>query len=277
LAHLADKATEAWTGALGEAFRNERNPVPSATEGPFLGSRYERLASYPEELPFDAGNVLSLLLDAPSSINSIRPFLMPIWAEEAMHRAYAMLRLLGSQSKREIGRVQDRITAHVEYALARELARTYQSLSTAGEEEIVPCSALFREMVLNLGTLFGSGGNIAISARIKPLNLPAYKRRALALCTSELMINALTHAFADASGGRLDVCLRPQNCERWSLRVADNGVGFQGRYPDTKFGVAGGLAGLLEAELTYYRTSSGITIAEVVFLVGAQSAMVSTE
>jgi two-component sensor histidine kinase len=274
---LAHKATEAWTGALRGAFRNAGNPVPPATESPFLGSRYERLASYPEELPFDAGNVLSLLLDAPSSINSIRPFLMPIWAEEAMHRAYAMLRLLGSQTKREKGRAQDRFTAHVEYALARDLAGAYQSLSTAGEEEIVPCAALFREIVINLGALFGSGRNIAVSAEIEPLSLPAYKRRALVLCTSELMINALTHAFADASGGRLDVCLRPQNSDLWSLRVADNGVGFHGRYPDTKFGVAGSLAGLLEAELTYHRTTSGITIAEVVFLVGGQSAMVSTE
>jgi two-component sensor histidine kinase len=161
--------------------------------------------------------------------------------------------------------------ARVEYALARDLAETYRSLLTAGEEEIVSCSALFREIVLNLGALFGSGCNVAVRVVTELLNLPAYKRRALVLCTSELVINALMHAFADGSGGRVDVCLRLQNSDLWSLRVADNGVGFRGRYPDTEFGVAGSLARLLEAELTYCRSTGGIKIAEVVFPVDTQS------
>ena len=48
------------------------------------------------------------------------------------------------------------------------------------------------------------------------------------------------------------------------LRVADNGVGFTASAPNLDYGLAAGLAGLLEADLTYDRVA-GWTIAEISF------------
>jgi two-component sensor histidine kinase len=125
---------------------------------------------------------------------------------------------------------------------------------------------VLRDVVLNLGALFGGGNGLVVRTIIERINLPGYKRRALVLCASELTINALTHAFRGAAGdGRIDVSLCLLDNTRACLRIVDNGAGFASRRPDTAVSIAGGLAGLLEAELTYDRTGSSTTVAEVVF------------
>jgi two-component sensor histidine kinase len=238
--------------------------VPAVT---FPGSRFELIAAQSNALPPHLGDLLGVLLQAAAATESVgRPVLLPLWTEEAIHRAYAMLRLLSRQAERERGRVKDIFAAGVEFALARSLATAYGSLASPIEDEVVPCADSLAEIILNLGALFTRGDRIVVRTCIEPLSLPAYKRRALVLCASELMINAITHAFRGGSpDARIEISLLRLGNQSACLRVADNGVGFDRRRPDTSLSIAGGLAGLVESDLTYYRTADWTTTAEIVF------------
>jgi two-component sensor histidine kinase len=263
--HTADRANHAWTGALLPLQPATRKPLHSGQAIAIPESRFASIASQNERLPAHLGDVPGLLLQAAAD-GIGRPVLMPLWTEEGMHRAYATLRLLGRRAERERGRTKTEFTAGVECALARSLASAYRSLAMADEDAVVPCSMLLRDVVRNLGALLGGGNGVIVRTVVERLSLPPYKRRALVLCASELMINALTHAFPDgAQDGRIVVSLRLLDDRRACLRVADNGAGFGSRRPDPAVSVAGGLAGLVEADLTYHRTADCTTVAEVVF------------
>jgi hypothetical protein len=265
--HIAERAADAWTEMPLGMQPAPRGPIPTDQMNPLPDSRFELVATQNERLPAHLGDLLGLLLQAAYASDGIgRPVLMPLWAEEGMHRAYAMLRLLDMRIDRDRERERHGLTAGVECALARSLASAYRSLATASEDAIVPCSALIRDVVLNLGALFGGRNGVVVRTVIERISLPAFKRRALVLSASELMINALTHAFREAAWpGRIEVSLRVLDDKRACLRVADNGVGFGSRSPDNAVSIAGGLAGLVEADLTYHRTADWTTVAEIVF------------
>ena len=256
---IAESAVHAWTGLPG--------PLRPASSEPRSASRFELIATQNERLDAHIGDLLGLLLQAAYAADgSGRPVLKPLWTEEGMHRAHATLRLLDRRAERDRGRTRTGFMADVDCALARSLSAAYRSLATASEDAIVPCSMVLRDVVLNLGALFGGGNGIVVRTVIERINLPAYKRRALVLCASELMINALTHAFRDAVGdGRIDVSVCLLDDRHAGLRVVDNGAGFGSRRPDTSVSIAGALAALMESDLTYDRTADGTTVAEVVF------------
>ncbi len=265
--HIAEKAVHARRGPQIPDRSPSTKPLRSGQASSILHSRFELIATQNERLAAHLGDMLGLLLQAAYAADGIgRPVLMPLWTEEGMHRAYATLRLLDRRAERDRGWGRTGLTEGVECALARSLAAAYRSLATAYEDAIVPCSMLLRDVVVNLGALFGGDNGIVVRTAIGRLSLPAYKRRALVLCASELTINALTHAFRDvAQDGRIDVSLRMLDDRCACLRIADNGAGFGSRQPDIAVSVVGGLVGLLEADLTYHRTADWTTVAEVVF------------
>jgi two-component sensor histidine kinase len=256
---IAGQAVYTWTGTL-----DERGTVSSLMREP--QPRFESIAAQGKTLPSDLRDLLGLLFQAvyPAEGGG-RQFLASLWAEEGMHRAYAMLRLLDRRAGRHDGHAKDAFTAGVECALARSLASAYRSLENVKEEEIVQCAAVLRDVVLNLGALFGGSG-VIVRTVIERLHLPAYKRRALVLSASELIINALTHGFTTASqDARIEVSLRRTDDKRACLRVADNGSGFGAGRPDTATSIAGGLAALVEADLMYCRGADWTTVAEIAF------------
>ncbi len=224
------------------------------------------MAATVERLRPHSATLLGILLNVPDwGCETGRPVLKPLWAEAAMHRAYALLRLLGTRTERAAQRIDDDLTMGVECALAESLAAAYRTLACGPDDGILPCSGLLREVVLNLGALFGSEG-VVVSTTVERLSLPAYKRRALVLCASELTINALTHGFVRSHPrGRIEVSLGLLDGERARLSVADNGAGFRDGRPDCARSVAGGMADLLEADLVYRATPEWTTISEVVF------------
>jgi two-component sensor histidine kinase len=114
-----------------------------------------------------------------------------------------------------------------------------------------------------MGSLFGGPANITLETNIEEAWLPAYKRRALVLAASELVSNALLHAFWGRTAGKIEVGLTAQDSTA-CLRVADNGRGFTDASPNLDYGVGAGLAALLEADIAYDRVA-GWTIAEIEF------------
>ena len=156
------------------------------------------------------------------------------------------------------------VVDHLEDFVACDLMVQFRDLETPEEREELPCSTALREIVTNLNVLFGNPANVTLKTTIEPLLLPAYKRRALVLAAAELVSNALIHGFPGQEAGLIHVGLMYYNSKTASLRVSDSGVGFGGSPPNLDCGVAAGLAGLLEADLVYHR-SSGWTIAEIAF------------
>jgi two-component sensor histidine kinase len=211
--------------------------------------------------------MVGLLLQASYGADATgQAVLQPLWAEEGMHRAYAMLRLLERRSASDHSRSAARLTEQCDCVLARSLASGYRSLSAGAQGDIVPCSPVLRDVARDLTALFGGTHGVVVQTEIERINLPSYKRRALVLCASELLINALTHAFdASCSHARLEVSLMQVGTGRACLRVADNGLGFRAGSPKPWLSVAGGLAELLEANLCYPQTGQCETIAEVTF------------
>lgn len=238
-------------------------PETSAPRLPTLPrSRFEHLAADNENLPPPAGDLAALLLQAVFlDERDGHPTLQPLWAEEGMHRAYTMLRLLDSRARAQPGAAPNH-----EHALARSLTRGYRSLTGMPQHATAPCSPVLRELARNLVSLFGDKNGVALRTDIDRISLPAGKRRALVLCASELLLNALQHAFpASSRHARIDLSLRQLDPSRARLRVIDNGIGFPPRSPKPKPGIATGLADLLDAGLRYRRTPDGMTIAEITF------------
>jgi hypothetical protein len=220
---------------------------------PAAASRFETLARLACKPSRRAAPVIEILLTAACpGKNAGPPVLWPIWAEEAMHRSAAIMRLLHTRPHHT-----------TDLAVAQDLAGLFRSLDAPSAQEVVPCSTLLRNIVTNLVALSGEP-DIALATNIQRLHLPAYKRRALVLGTVELVTNALLHAFPGRTAGHIDVSLTMLGSARAWLEVKDNGIGFRNGQPNLGCGIAAGLADLLEAGLAYFR-GNATTTAEVVF------------
>jgi two-component sensor histidine kinase len=227
-------------------------------------SRFETMARLSARPSPHVEQLLDVLLaTARPKTNPGPAVLRPIWAEEAMHRSCAMVRLLDSPGRRS----REAAAAQYDRAVAQDLGRLFQSLDEPSACQDVPCSSLLREIVIDLVTLFGTrpaSAEIALLTNIERLYLPAFKRRALILAAVELVINAMLHAFTGRTQGRIDVSLTMLGPVRARLEVKDDGVGFSGGKPNLRCGIAAGLADLLEADLVYFRGLT-VTTAEIVF------------
>jgi hypothetical protein len=190
--------------------------------------------------------------------------LRPLWAEEAMHRSYCFLKLALALHERPLREPGRSLTCNTELCLATDLAALYRSLATGPERQVVPCSPVLRDVVRNLVALFGSiVGDVELHVNIGRVALPAFQRRALVLAASELVINALCHAFRGRTYGRISLELHAIDIWKARLQVSDDGVGCEDRQIDTGCGIAGGLASLLESELAYRIRNGHGTTAEI--------------
>jgi two-component sensor histidine kinase len=232
-----------------------------------LASRLEMMAACSQAISPRLGPMLGVLLDA------VRPprrggctVLRPLWANEAMHRAYSMLHLAAQLHHTAGARLHHNVASPSDRRLAKDLAALFQALDIGQGDERLPCSSVLRGVVRNLVALFGSGaGGVVIRTDIDRLLLPAYKRRALVLAASELAVNALRHGFAGKCGGQIEVTLHAFGTAHTCLTVADDGNGFRDNRPSGQHGIAGALADLLEADLVYRRFGIAGTNAEIVF------------
>jgi hypothetical protein len=211
------------------------------------------------------GKLLAVLL--PSAIpdgSSGCDVLRPLWAEEAMHRSYNFIRLaLALQQRPRLGPAGG-LTCNAELCLATNLAALYRSLVACPERQVVPCSVVLREVVRDLVALFGPiVGDVELHLDIERIALAAFQRRALVLAASELVINALLHAFKGRRHGSVSVELHAIDTWRAGFRVSDNGIGCDDRRIDVGSGIAGGLASLLGSQLLYRSRNGRGTIVEL--------------
>jgi two-component sensor histidine kinase len=213
------------------------------------------------------GELLTVLLQsAVLGVESGCEVLRPLWAEEAMHRSYNILKLVALLQRRIRRGRRDDVTHHIERSIAVHLAALYRSLVTGSDRNIVFCSAVLRGVVSDLVALFGSvSGDVKLRTNIEHIALPEFQRRALVLAASELVMNALLHAFKGRGHGRLQVELCLVDSRTARLTVTDDGVGCRIDPVEAERGVAGSLAGLLGSSLAYRPCLRNGTTAEITF------------
>src|SRR5262249_53956672 len=113
--------------------------TPCWVDMPPARSRFEGLAVLARALPSTKGDLLGILLAStfPTGGGGCE-VLRPLWAEEAMHRAYTFVRLVdASDGRSELMRTNPMV-AGLECAIARDLAARFRELEVDEEREARP-------------------------------------------------------------------------------------------------------------------------------------------
>jgi two-component sensor histidine kinase len=229
-------------------------------------SRLEFLAETGSRLSPRRGVVLGALLDAtlPNTYEGDH-LLQPLWAHEAVQRAYATVSLIGLLEQ-AVPRARRRgFAVSTERTLAGELAAVLKSVSYTVADAPVSCAHSVRELVRNVVELFGPAvGDVQIKTGIESVTLPAFKARALLLLAHHLTVNALRHGFRACGGGQISVTLSRIRDTQARLVVTDTGTGFLGKRPGLP-SLTWDLASLLEVEPIFYTVSGGGVAVKVEF------------
>ena len=222
-------------------------------------SRLEQMADAAARIRAPRQETLGLLLDATLPMARLgRPVLRPLWANEAMHRAYDMVRLVARLERNVPLRPFEHAAVNAERRLARELAASFHELQAADDEREVPCSDLLRTLVRDLIELFGPlGGDVDVRTSIEPLSLPGYRRRALLLAACALVVDVLASDPQDRGGGEISVTLCREAATRARLCVVDQGWRTGAGLPTRRSGIVADLASLLEADPVYRTGAAG--------------------
>jgi two-component sensor histidine kinase len=107
-------------------------------------------------------------------------------------------------------------------------------------------------------------GNARITVDAAPVNVDAELAGPLGLIASEIISNAMKHAFGDRTDGEIRVSLVSLDDDKLALRIADNGAGLK---ESRKAGMGTKLLEGLSRQIggTYSFTSGGGTVFELVF------------
>jgi two-component sensor histidine kinase len=186
--------------------------------------------------------------------------------QELNHRVANSLQIIASVLMQRVRRVQSEETrGHLRDAhnrvmsiatLQRQLAAT-----TTGEVALRP---YFTELCASIGaSMIADPKLLKLTVEVDDSVTTADRSVSLGLIVTELVINALKHAFPT---GNITVGFHSK-AGGWSLIVADDGVGFPGDHASTKSGLGTGivkaLAGQLSAAVLVHSANPG-TIVSIV-------------
>jgi two-component sensor histidine kinase len=133
----------------------------------------------------------------------------------------AMLLRLQKSAARNLS-AEDLLTETINRILS--IAAVHETLSEQGLR-VVDVKDVLERVTRSVGeTMLGAGQHIELAVTGDRLILPSREATSLALATSELVQNALKHAFTGRAGGQIQVRLQAGS-EQYSVIVEDDGVG----------------------------------------------------
>jgi len=257
-------------------------------EFPGLGRRTMRLSA---RQVFDEGNPYTTLLLTMADVTEQRAMEQEMkelmWQkelllEEMQHRVANSLTIIASILMLKARTVQSEETRqHLQDAHSRVLsvAAVQNHLHSAGQVtsiEMAPylsrlCEALAESMI-------GESRPILLKVEVAGGSLPSRQAVSIGLLVTELVINALKHAFpAVTRAGRVDVAYEVAGTN-WKLSISDNGIGVPdangGRIGQKKSGlgtsIVKALAQQLEAEVDVVTGPAGtiVSITHATFAAG---------
>ncbi len=113
------------------------------------------------------------------------------------------------------------------------IAQLYDLISQSSRGRTVAVDAYLKEIAKTMSaSLLGNASGIKIEVKAEPLEIDPERAVPFGLLVNELATNAIKHAFP---GGTGNVVLSvEQSGDEIELCVSDNGVGIQGKDPDSK-------------------------------------------
>lgn len=147
--------------------------------------------------------------------------------KELQHRVSNNLHLVSSLMTLEKASVQDGVARRVLDEAAGRLAligKIHRQLHDPAGQQVV-LGEFLRQLCADVLAASGAAANIVCLVRAEPLELPPERTIPLVLIVTELVSNALEHAFAGRTGGTITIDLARETEARASLTVGDDGAG----------------------------------------------------
>ncbi len=156
---------------------------------------------------------------------------------------------------------------HLEDAHRRVLsvAALQQHLKASGIGELVEVGTYLATLCTTLsGSMIGESSRITLNVVAGTESVPSEQAVSLGLIVTELVINAMKHAFPDVTKlGRVLVTYEVNNGD-WKLLVSDNGIGMPVELPKKPVGLGTtlvkALAQQLDGEIEMISSSKGTTV-----------------
>ncbi len=182
-----------------------------------------------------------------------------ILLQEVQHRIANSLQIIASVLLQSARRVQSQeARGHLQDAHHRimSIAAVQHHLAMSSLHEVA-LQPYFAQLCESLATsMISDPDALSIAVEVDESVVDANKSVSLGLIVTELVINALKHAFPDQRHGRIVVRYRSDG-PSWTLSVRDNGVGMPTGHPAAKAGLGTGIVEALAKHL-----HAGITVSD---------------
>ncbi|MEO5705924.1 MAG: sensor histidine kinase [Alteraurantiacibacter sp.] len=186
--------------------------------------------------------------------------------QELQHRVANSLQIIASVLMLSARRVQSEdVRGHLHDAHNRvmSIAKLHQHL-TASRLGDIELRGYFKDLCDSLGaSMIHDHDRQSITVSTDDSKVTADISVSLGLIVTELVINALKHAFPGERGGTIEVEYQ-HDAGDWSLSVSDDGVGTDASLAKAKPGLGSGivdaLAGQLDASVVTLSTNPGVTV-----------------
>ena len=151
-----------------------------------------------------------------------------ILLQELQHRVANSLQIIASvlmQSARRVQSDETRSHLHEAHQRVMSVAALQKQLSASSTDDVA-LRAYLADLCQSLGaSMIRDHTQLSINSSADESTATADVSVSLGLIVTELVINALKHAFPEDRGGRISVGYASVGASGWTLSVGDNGVG----------------------------------------------------
>lgn len=174
-----------------------------------------------------------------------------ILLQEVQHRVANSLQIIASVLMQSARRVQsEEVRGHLHDARHRimSIAALQRQLSTSAGGS-VELRAYFTQLCQSLGaSMIADPERLSIQVKVDDSSVLADVSISLGLIVTELVINALKHAFTDDRNGTIEIDYRSSGKD-WTLSISDNGIGMPVGNDTPKAGLGTGIVEALVKNL----------------------------
>ncbi|UAK23850.1 sensor histidine kinase [Sphingomonas nostoxanthinifaciens] len=189
--------------------------------------------------------------------------------QELQHRVANSLQIIASvlmQSARRVQSDETRLHLHDAHHRVMSVAAVQKQLAASSIED-VELRAYFTDLCRSIGaSMIRDHNQLSLDVSADEAVTGADVSVSLGLIVTELVINALKHAFPDHASGKIKVGYHAEGSS-WTLSVSDNGVGMPARSDDTRSGlgttIVDALAKKLDAKVEVTDAEPGTTVSVV--------------
>lgn len=150
-----------------------------------------------------------------------------ILMQEVQHRVANSLQIIASvlmQSARKVQSEEVRRHLHDAHHRVMSIASVQDQLAVSGVSEVA-LRPYLTQLCASIGaSMIEDPAKLALTVRADDVAVPANVSVSLGLIVTELVINALKHAFPDKRPGTIHIDYSAQDAD-WALTVADDGIG----------------------------------------------------